>query len=319
MSGVAFGESKRHTEKILLMGLAESGKSTIVSVAFEGHSPPPRDARYDATLEYIRKNIEVNGEKLTIFDVGGQRAFLDRFTGELAEFIFSEASALIFVVDLTKLEELSRAKFYFDKCLKNLEQFSPTAQVFLFLHKKDLITDELEFYEYSIKPALLSDVSVPVNVHFTSVYDNSIYEATEAVLGSVDITAEELESIIVSFRAKTNAKSVEVLSLKGEPVPLTRVGEVIESLKVYENLDSNLIDAFTADSSDEEPKKLTGAVLETNDDMKVWRRIGTDLLLTVTFSKSDLLEIYPSVLSLTSRLGSAKKPRKQMTEEDQAK
>lgn len=316
MSGAAFGESKRRTEKILLMGLAESGKSTIVSVAFEGHSPPPKDARYDATIEYVRKNIEVDGEKLTIFDVGGQKAFLDRFTGELAEFIFSDARALIFIIDLTKLEELSRAKFYLDKCIKNLEQFSPGARIFLFLHKKDLITDELEFYEYSIKPALLSDVSVPVSYYFTSVYDNSIFKATEAVLGSVDITTEELESIIVSFRAKTNAKSVEVLSLKGEPVPLTRAGEVIEQLKVYENLGSKLIDVFTVNSSDEEQKKLTGAVLETDEDMKVWRKIGDDLLLTVTFSRSDLLEIYPSVMSLTSRLKSAKKPKKQNTEED---
>jgi len=125
-----------------------------------------------------------------------------------------------------------------------------------------------------------------------------------------------LESIIVSFRAKTNAKSVEVLSLKGEPVPLTRAGEVIEQLKVYENLGSKLIDVFTVNSSDEEQKKLTGAVLETDEDMKVWRKIGDDLLLTVTFSRSDLLEIYPSVMSLTSRLKSAKKPKKQNTEED---
>ncbi|MFQ5821439.1 MAG: ADP-ribosylation factor-like protein [Candidatus Heimdallarchaeota archaeon] len=318
MSGAAFGESKRRTDKILLMGLAESGKSTIVSVAFEGHSPPPRGARYAATLDYVRKNIEVDGEKLTIFDVGGQKAFLDRFTGELAEFIFSDARALIFIVDLTKLGELSRAKFYIDKCITNLEKFSPDARIFLFLHKKDLITDELEFYEYTIKPALLSDVSVPVTYFFTSVYDKSIYEATEAVLGSVDITTEELESLIVSFRAKTNAKSVEVLSLKGEPVPLTRAGEVIESLKVYENLGTTLMDVFTANSNDEDEdqKKLTGAILETDEDMKVWRKIGDDLLLSVTFSRSELLEIYPSVMSLTSRIGSAKKPKKRDTEED---
>ncbi len=220
---------------------------------------------------------------------------------------------------MTKLEELSRGKFYFDKCLKNLEQFSPEAQINLFLHKKDLITDDLNYYEYSIKPALLSDVSVPVNVYFTSVYDDSVYAATEAVLGSIEITSEKLESLIVSFRAKTNAKSVEVLSLKGEPVPLTRVGEIIEKLEVYENLEHKIMDAFTTESYDEEPKKLTGAVLETTDDMKVWRKISDDLILVVTFSKSDLLEIYPSVLSLSSRIGSSKKPKYRNTEEDPAK
>ncbi len=309
MYGVSSGNSGQKIAKILIMGLAESGKSTIVQVAFEGQNPPPKDTRYDATIEYVRKTIEVDGEKLSIFDVGGQKAFLDRFTGEMAEFIFSNAKALMFVIDLTKLEELSRAKFYFDKCLKNLEQFSPDAQIYLLLHKIDLIGYDVEYYEYAIKPTLLANVSAPIDVYLTSVYDDSIYEVTKKVLGTFETTTDMLESLIVSFHAKTNARSVEVLSLKGMPVPLTRVGEVIEKLKDYESLKSNLMEAFQAvDLSGEEHGKLTGAILETDEDIRIWRKIDDHLVLTAIYPKDkSLLDIYPSVKSLTTRLGSSKK------------
>lgn len=287
------------------MGLAESGKSTIAHVAFEGRDPPPKGARYDATIEYVRKTVEINGEKLSIFDVGGQKAFLDRFTGEMAEFIFSDARALIFVVDLIKLEELSRAKFYFDKCLTNLDKFSPDARIYLFLHKIDLVED-LEFYEYAIKPTLLGKVSVPVTVHLTSVYDDSIFTATRAVLGDVERTVEELESLIVSFHAKTQATSVELFSLKGAPVPLTRVGDVMDHLKTLDQLVAQLLEQFSPDL-EEKHGKLTGAILETEEEIKIWRKIDEDLVLMATYPKDQsLLEIYPSVKSLSSRLGSPK-------------
>ena len=166
MSTASIGNQRQKVAKVLIMGLAESGKSTIANVAFEGHEPPPKGARYDATIEYVRKTVEVDGECLTIFDVGGQKAFLDRFTGEMAEFIFSDALSLIFVVDLTKLEELNRAKFYWDKCLLNLAKFSQNARIFLFLHKIDIIED-LDFYEYAIKPTMMANVSIPISIHMS--------------------------------------------------------------------------------------------------------------------------------------------------------
>ena len=56
---------------------------------------------------------------------------------------------------------------------------------------------------------------------------------------------------------------------------------------------------------------LKGAVVETELGIMIWRKIDEDLLLTATFPQSAaLLEIYPSVSTLISRLGS--KPSKQL-------
>ena len=90
--------SEAEADKIILLGLAESGKTTILKVVSEGYIPDKK-APYSATIDYERKNISLFGKTLTIFDLGGQKGFLDRFIGELAGFIFSKVKIMIFVVD----------------------------------------------------------------------------------------------------------------------------------------------------------------------------------------------------------------------------
>jgi GTPase SAR1 family protein len=304
MSRFSLGSGSQ-TEKVLLMGLAESGKSTIVQVGFEGRDPPPIDNRYDATLEYHRKTVDVDGEKLSIFDVGGQKAFLDRFTGELAEFIFTNVRMLIWVVDLTKLEELTRAKFYFDKCLENLAKYSSSAQVAVFLHKKDMVPEDLEYYVFAIKSALLTNVSEPIALHLTSVYDDSLFEAIRATIAKGERTPEQFQSLIVSFHAKTQARSVEVVSLSVGS-PLTRVGDDTTSSVLFGKFNPTFMEVFSTNSSEEPSETLTGAILETETGLMVWRKIDADLVLTASFPKdAGLLEIYPSLKTLISRLGTS--------------
>ena len=64
--------------KIVIMGMAESGKSTIID-AVTKRIIPSRDARYKATINYQRKKLDILDKDLTIFDLGGQVLFLDRF------------------------------------------------------------------------------------------------------------------------------------------------------------------------------------------------------------------------------------------------
>ncbi|MFX1514514.1 MAG: ADP-ribosylation factor-like protein, partial [Promethearchaeota archaeon] len=118
--------NNKTSDKILLLGLAESGKTTILKVVTEGYKPEKK-AGYTATHNYERKYTSLFGTSVTFFDLGGQVAFLDRFTGELASFIFSEVSAFIFVIDTIQVGDLSRAKYYFELALTKLKDFSPSA------------------------------------------------------------------------------------------------------------------------------------------------------------------------------------------------
>ena len=135
------------------------------------------------------------GKKMTLFDLGGQVAFLDRFTGDLAEFIFSDVTALIFVVDLINVSELSRAKYYFDLAIKRISKFSPGAKLYCFLHKIDLIDhSKITDIAENMKKYLIVNIKLPIVFFETTVFTDSIFNAVGRIFGeasgATDVTKE---------------------------------------------------------------------------------------------------------------------------------
>ena len=117
------------------MSLTMSGqRSTCYKILNEGWMPH-KDHDSPPTIDYDRYEKTVLGIEFTLFNLGGQTAFLDRFIGELSEFIFSGVVSFIFSVDALEIKKLPKAKYYFDLALKKLTQYSPSASVFLFIHK----------------------------------------------------------------------------------------------------------------------------------------------------------------------------------------
>ena len=168
-------------KKIVLFGLAESGKSAIMKTIIEGKPPAKNDLSH-ATIDYERKELIIDDYELTFFDLGGYTAFLDRFVGELSEFMFSGVKVLIFVLDSIKIPEISRTKYYFDACLKNIEKYSPEASVVIFQHKTDLIQKKLrEDVHHTCRDYILSGINKPMLYYETSIFTCSIVIAMSAV------------------------------------------------------------------------------------------------------------------------------------------
>jgi GTPase SAR1 family protein len=178
---------KVKTPKLLLMGLALSGKTTITKYLVDNRLPD-KDDPYHATIDYDRHILLLGTKKITIFDTGGQTTFLDRFTGELAPFMFDGVKAFVFVFDSIDIKEISIAKYYFDLCLKCLAQFSPTARIFIFQHKADLVPMKMRTeVRTTIQEYLLAGID-PVTskqdiiYYETSVFTYSIIQAIDAVM-----------------------------------------------------------------------------------------------------------------------------------------
>ncbi|MHA1966604.1 MAG: ADP-ribosylation factor-like protein [Candidatus Hodarchaeales archaeon] len=209
--------------KIIMMGLSESGKTTIIKVITEGYIPDKK-AKYTATLDYERKKFSLMGEKLTIFDLGGQKALLDRFTGELAQFIFSNVKALLFVVDVGDISRMSRAKYYLDLTLKNLNLYSPLAPVYALLHKIDLFTyekpQEFENFTSDIKTYLTTNLQKKISFFETTVFSDSIFTAFGKIFANISKSHESIERVLNKF-IEENSKTVEKIQIFSENwVPL---------------------------------------------------------------------------------------------------
>ncbi len=216
--------AKKKTSKVLILGLAQSGKSTIIKVVIEGKIPS-KDDKYNATIDYERKQKVIAGTELTIFDLGGQTTFLDRFTGELSEFIFGGVKSLVFVIDSIDIKGISRAKYYLDLSLKKLNQYSPESTVFIFQHKADLIPKKMrDEVRRTIREYVESGVTKKIKYFETSVFSDSIFKAMGDVYADASGARKTLRPLLETFIKHNMADMAQIFTKEG--APLTKVENI---------------------------------------------------------------------------------------------
>jgi GTPase SAR1 family protein len=279
---------KKDINKILILGLQASGKTTIINVVTEGHSPS-EDDDYLPTIDYERKKIVIAGQEIVIFDMGGQTLFLDRFTDGLSDLIFTGVKALIFVVDSVKVKEIEQAKYYLDVSLAKLVEYSPTAYAFLFQHKTDLIPEHLrnEARE-TISDHLLVNLPIHVKYHETSVYTSSIFTAMGDVFGKTYGVTESLIPLLDTFIQHNNVEVAQIFTKTG--VPLIQVENVLkfdhitlkEVKKVFDALVQNLANSIDQTSS--------SILFESNNRVFVIKFLKSGLALFLGFQRELLKE-----------------------------
>ncbi|MHA2030107.1 MAG: ADP-ribosylation factor-like protein [Candidatus Kariarchaeaceae archaeon] len=124
--------------KILIAGLSEAGKTAVKRIFFLKQQTEDVN-KLSATINYERLSLTVNDVPVTIVDLGGQKIFLKRFLKGFSPFVFSNVKIFIFLIDVANKTSRNNSIQYFTSCLERLKKFSPEANIFIFLHKNDLI------------------------------------------------------------------------------------------------------------------------------------------------------------------------------------
>ncbi|MFW9779416.1 MAG: ADP-ribosylation factor-like protein [Candidatus Heimdallarchaeota archaeon] len=301
--------TRKKSSKVLILGLAESGKSTIIRVVTEGKIPS-KDEPYHATIDYERKQKTIAGTELTIFDLGGQTAFLDRFTGELSEFIFSGVKALVFVVDSIKIPDISRAKYYLDLSIKKLSEYSPSASVFLFQHKSDLVPKHLKGeVRKTISDYLSAGIKQSVRYYETSVFSDTIFRAMGDVYSEASGARKTLRPLLETFIHHNDADMAQIFTKEG--APLTRVENVSRFDHISLSEVKQFFDAVAQRLSNSETQSSNSILLEADRHVFVIRFLENSLALFFGFPKERLKEknepiasLYNKVLAFSSQLKS---------------
>ncbi|MHA2225582.1 MAG: ADP-ribosylation factor-like protein [Candidatus Hodarchaeales archaeon] len=300
---------RKKTSKILILGLAKSGKSTIIKVVTEGKIPS-KEEDYNATIDYERKQKVIAGTELTIFDLGGQTAFLDRFTGELSEFIFSGVKTLVFVVDSIEIRDISRAKYYLDLSLKKIEQFSPEATIFLFQHKADLVPKKLKNeVRKTISDYISAGVTRKLKYHTTTVFSDSIFRAMGEVYADASGARKTLRPLLETFIRHNAADMAQIFTREG--APLTKVDNISNFDHVSLSEVKEFFDAVVQRLSQSENETSTAILTESDERVFIIRFMEGGLALFFGFPKDRLREknepvasLYNKVLAFSSQLKS---------------
>jgi GTPase SAR1 family protein len=230
--------SSKQTIKIVISGLARSGASSVTFQLVTG-CLFGKDFSYHANIDYTVIEKTVNDLEIKIFDLAGQTAFMDRYTGELAEFIFKETTAAIFVVDLIDTQGISRAKYYLDLERRILKKYSPETRIYIFLNKIDLVPSELKREVVETVQEYLStnhDDSPKIKYMVTSLFNTRIFNVFDLILKdilnnySVNISLDEFKKELWALDDQELQKRVKEI-LYGSSDNVFRVGRELILLK----------------------------------------------------------------------------------------
>ena len=192
LDGVTQFFKKPSAKKILLLGRAGTGKSTIKEIIFEGKNP--KDLIYDplAPTRGITPSIYSWLDlDLGLFDSSGQELQYLLSDENEQEIAFDNTDAIIYLCDfqiwVTKSEEIIEE---IRTILSIIKKKSYNSKLILFLHKTDLISKEsIHDKIMEIRGIINDNLNLPV--YFTSIYPNLIYSLYNAFYEILSDFSEE--------------------------------------------------------------------------------------------------------------------------------
>jgi GTPase SAR1 family protein len=290
--------------KMLLMGLGESGKSSIKSVVFDGKKPTDV-SDYHATIEYLRYNESVLDENFQIFDCGGQENFLDVFMNKQAPFIFSNVKVFVWVVDTSDFSKLSKSRFYFQLAIKEIDKYSPSAKIFCLFHKMDLILPEKanEIIK-SMKSYFVSQNPRNITYYSTSIFTEKLFSAfgniLQALISESTVVQNVSHQIKEFIQANYNVIS-GITIYTDEGLPIIEEGELTDILLLPANFWLTNIESLKRVFINNESVK---GIIEIDDYILYFKAMRKELLLSAIAKRSTPLPfVSASVDSLEKSVG----------------
>lgn len=159
-------------QKILIAGLQEAGKTAIKRIFFLRQQAVDVNS-LKATLDYERMQVRINNVPITVVDLGGQRIFIRRFLSTFSPFIFNSVKIMIFVIDVSIKSTRNNAVQYFVSALEKLKEYSPDCEIYVFLHKNDLIRNSpnYESIHAQIKEQFQVESDKKIKFFRTTIFD----------------------------------------------------------------------------------------------------------------------------------------------------
>jgi len=199
-------------KKVLLMGKAHSGKTSMRSIIFANYLA--RDTtRLSPTLDVEHHHVRFLGDLvLNLWDCGGQDAFYESYFERDRETIFRSVELLIYVFDIES-ESPEKDFDHFCGVLEAIEENSPDARVFVLVHKMDLVAEEDRDAIFEDRKRLIAESCVSCGVenfkcYPSSIWDESLYKAWSEIVTNLIPNIQLLETHLNNFCRMCDADEV---------------------------------------------------------------------------------------------------------------
>lgn len=199
-------------KKVLLMGKAHSGKTSMRSIIFANYLA--RDTmRLSPTLDVEHHHVRFLGDLvLNLWDCGGQDKFYESYFERDRETIFQSVELLLYVFDIAS--DCPEKDFaHFSGVLEAIEENSPDARIFVLVHKMDLVAKEEQKFILEDRRRLIEESCAGCGVHNfqcfgTSIWDETLYKAWSEIVTHLIPNISVLKSHLDDFTRASDADEV---------------------------------------------------------------------------------------------------------------
>ncbi|EDN97074.1 hypothetical protein SS1G_02002 [Sclerotinia sclerotiorum 1980 UF-70] len=203
-------ESKKpRKKKVLLMGKSGSGKSSMRSIIFSNYVAKDT-RRLGATIDVDLSHVKFLGNlTLNLWDCGGQDAFMENYLSQQRQHVFSSVGVLIYVFDIES-RDFDRDLLTYRSIITALTQFSPTASIYVLVHKMDLVLPNTREDSFHQKILAVRSKSESFNIvpFATSIWDQSLYKAWAEIIHDLVPNLGEIERHLSSLGTIIEAEEV---------------------------------------------------------------------------------------------------------------
>jgi len=166
-------KNQEHQKKIVIIGLENAGKTTIVDLLKQEtevtlRKPPDMNP----TKGVERRSLFQ--EKIIVWDLGGQEIYRNEYLAN-PESYFNKISFCYYVVDIQDYYRLATSTMYFMGIFNLVKRYSPNARIVLLFHKMD---PEFNPNSKNLKDKFLEKIKPFLEKRETSfkMYETTIFE-----------------------------------------------------------------------------------------------------------------------------------------------
>lgn len=175
MSNLINKNSSDNYKKLLIVGLDNSGKSSIV-LSIIGNVNLINYLSLNPTQGPHITNFETIDSKFNIWDLGGQESYREDYLDKFEEYV-KGCSKILYVIDIQDIQRYDQALLYLKAILNKIQQMNKNLDISIFLHKYDPNLKEIhpEITEESLD-ILIEKIKelIPENIFF-EIYKSTIY------------------------------------------------------------------------------------------------------------------------------------------------
>ena len=216
----AIKEQMKTHKKLLMIGLDNSGKTSILAVLQDRFSIikallPTRGVK--------REKLDFFGFPLISWDLGGQVQYREKLYFNRPELFFTEVDLVLYVIDTQDADRFAESANYFRQVLKALTDLNEFPPVLVVLSKSDVDyrnTMEWQNNVTAVKNKFNQIInefdSFTIDYSDTTIYQKeTIMQMFSVALKKVSESSEIIENILEDFTTNIEGKATSLISMDG--------------------------------------------------------------------------------------------------------